>query len=879
MSKKYVSGITALLLGVSAMSPAAFSDIAVVKASDTIMTGRAGEYDYELFLMNDMGEVTFDPQVDPYSAVFSDYDDAYYLLNRLFGANYKWSDYGDICIKYDADINTKKESGKNSTYTTGVYGFLENPAVEFYIVDGWGDWRPPGLNDPVDTVVSDGVVYDIYRREKIGMIGIHATQDEKYQQIWSVRRDNQLGKDYSGEISNSINFTDHLKAWSKILDIDDALLYSAGFIAEGYRSGTMDVTVNSFELKTQKDPEIPGAVPQISGKSGDYTYSVWLCNGEGDLSFNPETDPKKASVSGNYEDVQYRFKRDFDCDWEWRSYGDVKIRYDAELNMESGDQNIYYSGIYGWLRDPMTEFFVIDSWGDWTPPGEKEPLETVEIDGEVYDIYKLTSRSEHSEWNQFWSVRRNNPGDRNSSGKISTEINLSDHLKVWSKYDTNINFAGFTDAGFFAESYQSGKFDVTLNSFELTAENDPEKDDEKPVTPEDYISLKDVVAGQFNTGITVPLNKLPENSEFLAYNFDIIRPVTDFSFADYLLEGDLAGDGKYTDIDVDIDFSDIPKYAQYAAAHDLVLDAGTFIDVRKFPDWFFTDFEADPVSKEILQKRLESAVKNMFAAFGSYENLKLGSVDIYCDKWETPDIEKDLITYDYWTEAYGDESFIEDIFRYCSKYAPEGCTVNLKVPYQYYLDNKTDDYVSLVSDLKEKEIVDGVSLGFEIPDSSANSKNTIAKYKENYKKAIEKYIAAGCDVRISDIIYKHNDQSKTEMLSELIEFYASHGANISDVIFDSDTTIDILSDGWCSPTKVYYSIKDSVEAVMNNTTDDILYGDANGDGTVNAVDLVYSIKYMLGDAAGEMPVEMDFDRDGKITVADIVLMKNYILNK
>jgi len=86
-----------------------------------------------------------------------------------------------------------------------LYGWTKAPLIEYFVVDSWGNWRPPGANS-LGTVYSDGGIYDIYRTIRYNAPSIDGTQT--YYQYWSVR----TSKRPTGS-NVSITFTNHVNAW------------------------------------------------------------------------------------------------------------------------------------------------------------------------------------------------------------------------------------------------------------------------------------------------------------------------------------------------------------------------------------------------------------------------------------------------------------------------------------------------------------------------------------------------------------------------------------------------------------------------------------------------------------------------------------------
>ncbi len=179
--------------------------------------GQIDGLDYELWKDRGTTEMTLDG-AGGFTCQWSDINNALFRIGKKFDCTQTWQEIGDITIHYGADYFPVGNS-----YLC-IYGWSREPLVEYYVVQSWGNWRPPGA-ESLGTITVDDATYDVYTTTRVNQPSIDGTQT--FQQFWSVRK----GKRSEGTVS----LTEHFKAW-EALGLELGNLYEVALTVEGYQS-------------------------------------------------------------------------------------------------------------------------------------------------------------------------------------------------------------------------------------------------------------------------------------------------------------------------------------------------------------------------------------------------------------------------------------------------------------------------------------------------------------------------------------------------------------------------------------------------------------------------------------------------------------------
>jgi endo-1,4-beta-xylanase len=223
-----------------------------------------------------------------------------------------------------------------------------------------------------------------------------------------------------------------------------------------------------FSCSTPGDEASSSRVTTSSvGTINGYTYEFWNQDEKGSPSMGLKSDGTfDVSWSGIFNMLARNGVRP--------GQNVQSVSYNvSEYSVSSG---VSYLCVYGWAYDGITydnmvEFYIVENWKNYRPPGAGGTLErSVVVDGDTYDIYtspRVDQPSVHpsgnSTFTQYWSVRRD--GDQRSRGTVD----VASHFQAWSnlgmEFGDTIREVSFCIEGYQGESDGTGHANVSHLSF------------------------------------------------------------------------------------------------------------------------------------------------------------------------------------------------------------------------------------------------------------------------------------------------------------------------------------------------------------------------------------------------------------------------------
>lgn len=159
------------------------------------------------------------------------------------------------------------------------------------------------------------------------------------------------------------------------------------------------------------------------GTHDGFFYSFWNDNQSGSASMT-------LGPQGNYS-TTWNNVHNFTAGKGWRTgSADRTVCFEGTYN---GGSNGFLA-VYGWTKDPLIEYYVVETHGQWTPPGNTGGVQfkgEYECDGSIYRAYTARRTNAPSiignaDFDQYWSVRTN----KRSTGTVP----FATHVAAWRSF-------------------------------------------------------------------------------------------------------------------------------------------------------------------------------------------------------------------------------------------------------------------------------------------------------------------------------------------------------------------------------------------------------------------------------------------------------------
>jgi endo-1,4-beta-xylanase len=201
--------------------------------------GGSGNLAWEIWTNSGTGNLTTF-SVPAFSASWGGTGD---YLGRL---GFEWGNSGKAYASYGtitADFTFKKSGNGGGFSYIGIYGWSNNPCVEYYILDDSMGSFPfnPYNSSQKGTATIDGETYKLFSNQTNGTGGSRCNQSS-WSQFWSIRQ--------KARQCGTITVSDHFKAWDGAGMKLGSLMEAKILVETGGGSGSVDFAI--ADMKTSQ---------------------------------------------------------------------------------------------------------------------------------------------------------------------------------------------------------------------------------------------------------------------------------------------------------------------------------------------------------------------------------------------------------------------------------------------------------------------------------------------------------------------------------------------------------------------------------------------------------------------------------------------------
>ena len=231
--------------------------------------------------------------------------------------------------------------------------------------------------------------------------------------------------------------------------------------------------------------------------------------------------------------------------------------------------------------------------------------------------------------------------------------------------------------------------------------------------------------------------------------------------------------------EVNISLSPASNILKFAEQNDIGVRGNTFVWYSQTPDYLFKD-NGELISKERMNKRLESMIKNTFSQLRTnFPNLQVHSYDVCNELFETDG--GGMRNLSKWTEVYGENNpeFVVNAFRYARQYAPNNCELYLS-DYNEYISEKTDDIINMAKTImKEGDYIDGIGMQAHLASDYPSA--------SEFETAVKQFESLGLDVQITELDITNSTGTNDQLYPQIFEVAMKHSKHISCVTLSGTT--------------------------------------------------------------------------------------------